>query len=436
MTPYAPPAWTSIVEEHAGEAAFLFGQRRNAFQSWRQTLASLGELDQRLLAHLDGLEVAPAESWDLAGEWLGSKLAGEAFVAGWLALLAGGGKPLEALEAALAAPASLDGLSGALRLSTSPSAIATLQRLARAEVPGPRALACDALAFRAQEVPAAVTRALLLLDHPVAVLAGLGIATRRHQVELRAEVARARTHEHPRVASAALQAMAVLGDPSAAAAARETLARPDAAGETATRLLGMIGEPADAARLAAAARSGPHTRAATFALARHGTIGAADTLLEIAGTPLRSRAAGHAFELISGANLVADRLAFPTRSDPAEAAIGEDETLGIDLDDGLEVPDPGKLRAWWQRFERPKRDTRLRGGKEFAFDTVVAEAQYGALPDRDDALLELSARLPIGHQERRGWSTALAGTLSGLGREAKRHSKDQRIGAWHSPRPE
>jgi uncharacterized protein (TIGR02270 family) len=427
-------AWPDILEEHAAESAFLFELRTLAFRSYRRTLGSLVELDDRLRAQIDGLAVAPDQAWELCGAWLESKRAGEAFVAAWLALEAGNGPPLAALEAALAAPASLDGLNGALRLSPAPRALDTLRRFAASELPLPRALALDALAFRGEDVPTPRARALFTLDHPVATLAAIGIATRRRHAELRPEIARASASPHARVAEAALQAMAMLGDPGAPAACRSAMAREDAAGAMAVKLLGMIGDATDVARLSAAARSKTHGRVASMSLARLGHSSAVEVLLEIAADPPRSRAAGHGLELMMGVSLEAERLAFRVGSKPALAAEVEDETLKLDLDDGLAAPDPEKLQRWWKHIDpRPARDQRWRSGKPFAWESVVAEVDQATLPDRDDALLELMVRLPLGHLERRGWGETLGGVTSGLAREARRHSKELGVGAWHVP---
>jgi hypothetical protein len=212
------------------------------------------------------------------------------------------------------------------------------------------------------------------------------------------------------------------------------MAREDAAGAMATRLLGMIGDASDAVLLTAAARGKPHGRVATMALARLGTPNAVEVLLEIASDPPRSRAAGHGLELMMGISLTGDRLAYPNGSKPARVAEVDDEMLKLDLDDGLAAPDPEKLQRWWKHLDpRPGRDQRWRSGLPFAWESVVAEAERGTLPDRDDALLELMVRLPLGYLERRAWSENLAGVTNGLAREAKRHSKELGRGAWHAP---
>jgi hypothetical protein len=54
------------------------------------------------------------------------------------------------------------------------------------------------------------------------------------------------------------------------------------------------------------------------------------------------------------------------------------------------------------------------------------------LPDRDDALLELMVRLPLGYLERRGWCDALRGATAGLARELKRHAREGGSG-WPVP---
>jgi uncharacterized protein (TIGR02270 family) len=76
-----------LVEQHASEAAFLWGQRDAGSRSPGYDLDDLADLDAQLEAHLDGLRIAGDVGWKLAFEALEEEIEpGEAFVAAKLAL--------------------------------------------------------------------------------------------------------------------------------------------------------------------------------------------------------------------------------------------------------------------------------------------------------------------------------------------------------------
>ena len=78
-----------VIEEHLEEADFLWRQRRNALGDRGYNLDRLAELEERLLAHLDGLILAEADAWDLLQPKLTEGDVGEAFAAAFVALASG-----------------------------------------------------------------------------------------------------------------------------------------------------------------------------------------------------------------------------------------------------------------------------------------------------------------------------------------------------------
>ncbi|CAN94310.1 hypothetical protein sce4147 [Sorangium cellulosum So ce56] len=76
-----PPLLLDVVEEHASEAAFLWSLRDGAVRSPACDLGSLGRLDERLEAHLDGLRIAGEEGLALCEEQLDARDAGAFFAA-------------------------------------------------------------------------------------------------------------------------------------------------------------------------------------------------------------------------------------------------------------------------------------------------------------------------------------------------------------------
>ena len=111
------PTIAAIVEQHAGDAAFLWVRRGAEVRGRRFGEADLGRLDQRLSAHLAGLAAAGEAAWMAAlAQFADWPEAGEVFVLGALALRCGE-PPLvaRALEAGTGAgEAGWRGLSGAV----------------------------------------------------------------------------------------------------------------------------------------------------------------------------------------------------------------------------------------------------------------------------------------------------------------------------------
>lgn len=106
-----------MVRLHAGDAAFLFGQRRRAFREHRLGEVGLGRLDQRLDANIAGLLAAGQIGWDLAAEQAAEVVgAGEMFALAALAL-ATGENVGQAIALAMPSTAGRKGLSGALAWS-------------------------------------------------------------------------------------------------------------------------------------------------------------------------------------------------------------------------------------------------------------------------------------------------------------------------------
>src|SRR3989304_1971049 len=75
-----------ILEEHLEEADFLWQQRQNALYDRVYNLNDLAELEERLLAHLDGLVLGEKEAWKLLEPKLSNGEEGEVFSAAFVAL--------------------------------------------------------------------------------------------------------------------------------------------------------------------------------------------------------------------------------------------------------------------------------------------------------------------------------------------------------------
>ena len=111
----ARPMIVEIVEEHAGEAAFLWRIRDAAAVAPHYDRRRLAELDERLEAHLDGLRVAGAQGLEVGEAALDPEEPGSVFALALLAVEQGDAKRLEAaLTLAAASPAAARGAVSAL----------------------------------------------------------------------------------------------------------------------------------------------------------------------------------------------------------------------------------------------------------------------------------------------------------------------------------
>jgi uncharacterized protein (TIGR02270 family) len=75
-----------IVQQHADEAALLWGLRESAVRDSRYSLADVREIDDRLAAHIEGLGMAGDAAWAVVCSVLESGEPGGAFAAAVLAL--------------------------------------------------------------------------------------------------------------------------------------------------------------------------------------------------------------------------------------------------------------------------------------------------------------------------------------------------------------
>ncbi|HFE37426.1 MAG TPA: hypothetical protein ENK06_03265, partial [Gammaproteobacteria bacterium] len=80
------PVLNNIVEQYADEIAFLYTQRQNALSSPVYYLDEIQALENRLIAHLEGLKLGGVIGWEYCEENLQFEQAGELFAAAFSAV--------------------------------------------------------------------------------------------------------------------------------------------------------------------------------------------------------------------------------------------------------------------------------------------------------------------------------------------------------------
>ncbi len=342
-----------LLEVHAEDLAFLWGQRREALYSRRHTLRELGELNERIEAHLQGLLIAgPVDLPALLQPRLVSVDRDEAFAGAYGLLRLGEAGAIHAVlvEFSRATGATLAGLRDALTLAPPAPFAAEMQSALDKAKPATAVSAAVVLANH-RLLDAASPRLAGLLedaDPPVATLAwrvAASVDAAARPSPPRRSYRLALSHADAAVRDAGWLAAAWAGK----AAALTSLRQLAGAGATDTidgvglRWLAVLGAGEDAGLLqnAVLAIEDPAERCAI--LARHGHPSALETLLGWMGhTDLAlAAAAGEAFERITGADIRGERRTLPVPDSADEFA--REMALQVWL------PDPAKARALLER---------------------------------------------------------------------------------------
>ena len=388
-----------IVEEHGGEAAFLFQIRAVAATASHYDGARLHELDERIEAHLDGLRIAESEGLAIALAALDEDEPGTAFT---LAVLAAERGDADAFAAALAlaeasrgvARAVVAGLAwvpftaarGVLAPLLAPGASSLHKRIgiaacaAHREHPGEAlgyALFDEDLALKARALRA--VGELGRLDLADAVRAELPVA---RGDERRFWAAWSAALLGVEAAVPVLWSIADSGGPFAERACTLVMRRLDVR-EARTRLEGLGAAP-------------DHARAAIAGAAALGDPALIPWLLASMGNPALARVAAEAFATITGAAIegsLAGRAPKGFRAGPSDDPA--DVVVTIDGDGPLPWPAEAALRAWWSAREGGfRRGSRYLGGAPLTPSTLEDDVLRGNQRRRAGAAIELSLRQP------------------------------------------
>jgi uncharacterized protein (TIGR02270 family) len=337
-----------VVQLHAEDAALLYGARRHHLRAPDVTLARLARADERLAAHLDGLDAAGESAWPFCEAALARGSAGPMFTAA-----------VRVLE------------------SRQPQRLIRLLSLAEA-IDECRSGLASALGWVERSRLHGVVAELLQSPAPFRRLMGI-TACALQRVDPGPSIERLVVDPDERVRARARRTVGELG-------LVRLLQRPISGDGGDSRFWSawssvLLGERGAAVRelTRTAVAPGPH-RARAFALSLQASSpGDAHALLQqLAGDPAQlgwliqgsgiagdpayvpwllqhmarsrtARRAGEAFSLITGANL--DDLTLwrprPDDVDTEPTDDPDDPNVEMDPDEGLPWPDPEKIERWW-----------------------------------------------------------------------------------------
>ncbi|UXH80659.1 TIGR02270 family protein [Roseateles amylovorans] len=375
-----------VLNQHAEEAAFLWIAREQAGLGPHYRFDQLATLDERLLAHLEGLLLSGSTGLQLALRALGEVDAGTLFVAAHQAFVRRDAEAMgHVVAVALSAPAWRAPVIAALSWVPPSTLEPVLPRLQSSAVSAHRALALSVQIERRVHPRQALVAAMedpdpLLRAEGFRAVGELGLTGHRDRLQ-------AAEHDaDPGCRFWSAWSLALGGDEGAAESAYDVSHQ---AGQTAAGLdIAMRAGRPDWARetIRRLATEGRSQRLAVVGAGVLGDPAAVPWLLELCDEPTLAQAAGEAMASITGLDL----------EDPQwrHDAIALDEVHP----DDVHAPwaDPDALRRWWQaELARFRRGVRHLGGRPISEEAALLVLRHGTQRQRRSAAIE-AARLRPG----------------------------------------
>lgn len=371
-----------VIAEHASEARFLWSQRRSAVHAPHFTLDQLARLDERLLAHLAGLQVAAGAGWQAALEALGTGEPGAVFTAGYVAFSR---RDLDGMRHTLALATADEHYSAALldALAWIPRDQIewSLQRLLSSQITQHRWLACAA--FSAHRAHHATTLERLLNDaDPLVRARSLRAVGENKLTAFQPVLAAALRDDDVFCRFWAAWSLALMGDAAAARRAFDVGYLHPELTKYSIEVAMRCAEPAwsrDTIRLLAA--DSATRREAIQAVAAFGDPVTLPWVIELCADAQHAATAGAALSTITGADL--PLLDLDTdKPEAAPEAPPEDENLPW--------PDPARINTWWHtQSHRFAAGQRYLGGEPISSAGAVRVLRNGYQRQRAAAALEL-----------------------------------------------
>jgi uncharacterized protein (TIGR02270 family) len=385
-----------IIEQHWEEAGILWGLRSAATMKASFSLKTLKDLDERVEAHLDGLRTASAEGWELIMRVATWEDPGEGFAAGVLSFETSDERRIgEVVKQATANPALVRGLISALGWLDASVAQRMIQHFLASASGLERRIGVGAAAIHRLRINGSLSAALKDSDECVRARA-CRAAGELGRVDLLGLVqANLAGNSEPAVFWSAWSSALLAGDASGLERLREFLERPSEWQARAANILFRHLKPAAAAELGRALmRKAEHARLAVIGAGIQGDPASIPWLLEQMSNPELQRLAADAFQTVTGADFVMDRL---RNGAPPRPSVPEDSgaDASADPDEDLTWPAPKAIRQWWtERREKFSPGARYLLGKPLTNEWLHEVLVLGQQHQRTGAALELAIRTP------------------------------------------
>ena len=373
------PATSSVFFQQAESATFLWELRGGAARAPHYNLADLAKLDNRIDANLDGLRIAGDAGWEICKEALSGGQSGEVFAAAVLALESGKHDRLETIfEVGTASPELSRGLISALGWLKFQQAAPYIQKLFASSSPASRRVGIAAAAIHRQNPGAPLLDAIRSADLPLKTRALRAMGELGLRNDLRDFEPHLTDPDAFTQFSAAWSLSLLSSDSRGAsskalailqAVAESNLPYREKALQAAIRRLDVFSASAWQNKLA----QDPNLiRLAVIAAGALGDPANIPWLIEQMKQPKLTRAAGEAFTMITGVDLVFQDLGSEKPEDFEAGPNGnpEDGNVEMDADENLPWPSHRLIAKWWteHRAEFPN-GTRYLAGQPISLNS-------------------------------------------------------------------
>jgi uncharacterized protein (TIGR02270 family) len=390
----------AVVSQHAEDAASLWLLRNAAVSLPHYRLDDLTKLDARVEAHVDGLRIAGEPGWEIAKTALleiGGP--GEVFAAGVLAFESEvSDKVRHVIEVGTASPEASRGLVSALGWLSSVQAVKPIKALLAAEEPAQRRVGLAASAIHRRNPGPALVAAFGADDPSLrarAFRAAGELGFLDSHITLRANL----KAKDPTVRFWAARSNALLNGHKDAVAYLQNIA--EAGGSFAERAAQMAMRrlaPNDAKLwLRRLVKELGRKRIAVIAAGAFADPEAIPFLVDQMKVPELARVAGESFSLITGADMVYDKL---EGQEPEGFEAGpndnpEDAKVEMDPDENLPWPEPALVQRWWNaRQGNFAKGTRYLLGQPITTESLRSAIKNGYQRQRAAAAIELAILKP------------------------------------------
>ena len=384
-----------ILEEHLNEAAFQWEQWERALLAPDFTLEECAAVEERLRAHLEGLEDASAVEAVLWPAYETEDL--PLIFAATYALLAQGELDEVMLRFRSATPEARVGIRRAMELSETPELSARLTGLLTLEDLDLQVHALETLAFR-DEVPPEVLARFFGHEEPrvrVAALRGARTLPEEAVRRLLPPLLDASSHD---IRAIAIEVGLTSGMGLAWDACRNVVRSRSALSAESLVLLAMGGDDDDVSLLEDLLETAELRPMALWALGFSGRLAAMEACVKYLAEPSVAQLAGEAFCAMTGLHLDAP-YALPPGERPEGAPLPPElqEDLEANLvpspEDDLPWPQAAAITRWWEgargRFEKGKRYLL---GHPFSGPVLIAALETSPMRRRHVLARELAIR--------------------------------------------
>lgn len=397
-----PAARTPIIEDivdlHFEEAAYLWSQRDAASTATNYFPPDLAYLDERVEAHIDGLRVAGDYGWGLCEGGMDPEDPGTLFVAAVIAFESGDQERIDlVVDASTQSRKAFRAVVSGLGWMNNKRFNASIGGLVSNKSRPCRRLGIAACGMRRMNPRGYLDQAVNSGDLFLKAIALKAVGELK-RVDLLPQLQTQLQHEDHVCRFQAAKSAVLLGDTSAIDTLSTFVLSQSRLTLPAMQVALRVAESQKVRNWLQTLSKNPKTR-------RHVLMGigiAGDPayipmLIKQMANPELARVAGDAFSMITGADLVENKLEsdWPEGYEAGPNDDPEDEDVAMDEDEGLSWPDAGRVAQWWEKTKAslPPGNRYLAGGP-VSLEHCSHVLEAGNQRNRQAAALELALVQP------------------------------------------